>query len=307
MKFRVIMIAAGIAGSIWLPLSPACTNQAKSEQSPLYSAPVAPGNSIAAAPAQASQLAQDASTRDLDAVTKISAAAIAAAKDDIDQTRWVFTAGSIVVSVLVTGFAFLGYQNIRGIAERVRREARRRIDVELGVFRETIRAATDLAVRAQAAMRQVNLAEKWTEAEDNKRSCFRRAIAAIHEARKAAAVLQDDLTERWTHSFEAYCLSSLGRHSEAVSEQVIALQTNADPDPLDLYNLACYYANDQKYDQAKKVLERVIVSTGDNYRCHAAADPDFAEMRKAGMLDDLLKGVSSAEPLEKSPPALPRA
>lgn len=246
-----------------------------------------------------------ASKGDLDAVTEVSSATIAAAKDELDQTKWVFTAGSVVVSFLIAGVGFLGFQNVKGIAESVKREARSRINVELQAFRETISAAAELAVRTQAALRMAYLAEKWSESEDNKFSSFARAIGAIRDARSAATRLKDARTVAWTHSFEAYCLRGQERYDEAVSEQLIAVQSE-ERDPLDLYNLACYQALNRQPEQAKKTLELAIGTAGDRYRRHAAGDPDFAEMRASGALDELLKGVVAEEP-DKSVSPLPRA
>lgn len=79
-----------------------------------------------------------------------------------------FTAGSVVVSFLLAGVGFLGFQNVKGIAESVKREARSRIDGELLAFRETVNAAAELAVRTQAALRMAYLAEKWSESEDKR-------------------------------------------------------------------------------------------------------------------------------------------
>lgn len=140
-------------------------------------------------------------------------------------------------------------------------------------------------------------------AEDNRLSCFARAIDAVRDARGAAEKLKDSRTVAWTHSFEAYCLRAQGRYGEAVSEQLIAVQLE-ERDPLDLYNLACYQALNGQPEQAKKTLELAIGSAGERYRRHAAGDPDLAEMRASGVLNELLKGVAAEEP-EKSVPLVP--
>jgi hypothetical protein len=246
-----------------------------------------------------------ASKADLDAVTEVSNATIAAAKDEIDQTKWVFAAGSVVISLLLAGAGFLGFQNVKGIAESVKREARSRIDGELHAFRETVNAAAELAVRTQAALRMAYLAEKWSESEDNRFSCFARAIGAIRDARSAAIRLDDIRTVAWTHSFEAYCLRGQERYGEAVTEQLIAVQSE-ERDPLDLYNLACYQALSRQPEQAKRTLEAAIGTAGERFRRHAAGDPDFAAMRASGALNELLKGVVAEEP-DKSVPPVPKA
>lgn len=311
-KLYGVYLVALLCPAIWASLA-AAAHQASSPAVNATAAPVGRTTDSAAdldvktvdAIGKTSTAAIAASKGDLDAVTEVSNAAIAAAKDELDQTKWVFTAGSVVISVLIAGIGFLGFQNVKGIAEGVKREARSRIDGELRVFRETINAAAELAVRTQAALRMAYLAEKWSESEDNRFSSFSRAIDAIRDARSAATKLKDGRTVAWTHSFEAYCLRGQERYSEAVGEQLIAVQSE-ERDSLDLYNLACYQALNGQPEPAKKTLELAIGTAGDRYRRHAAGDPDFAAMRASGALDELLRGVAAEEP-EKSIPPVPGA
>jgi hypothetical protein len=58
--------------------------------------------------------------------------------------------------------------------------------------------ATQIAVRTQAALRLVFLAEKWAETEGNQQGCYQKAITAIREVRAAAVTLQDLDTQAWT-------------------------------------------------------------------------------------------------------------
>jgi hypothetical protein len=102
----------------------------------------------------------------LDAISKVSERAITAASASVDQIKWIFSIASLVISGLIGVLGFLGYQNVRSISAGIREEARVRIDKELAEFNRAVRSAAKLALRTQAAMRQVYVAEKWSESDD---------------------------------------------------------------------------------------------------------------------------------------------
>lgn len=228
------------------------------------------------------------------ALSKVSESAIAAATASVEQIKWIFSVASLVVTVLIGVIGFLGYQNVRGISETIREEARSRIDRELKEFTGTVQTATQLALRTQAAMRQVYLAEKWSESSESQRQNFRNAIEAIKEARNCASTLADRATEGWTYIFEAYCLRGLKRYSEAIAQQLAGMNLLERSDPLDYYNLGCFYALVNNESAAKVNLARAIELGGELYRRHATRDADLAPMRDAGKLKGLIETDTSA-------------
>jgi hypothetical protein len=174
----------------------------------------------------------------------------------------------------------------RGIGEAIREEARARIDRELE--QATVQSAAKLALRTQAAMRQVALAEKGSESGDTRRQNLRNAIEAIREARGCATHLGDKATEGWTYMFEAFCLRGLSRYQEAIAQQLTGMNLLERSDALDYYNLACFYALVENDTGTRQNLVRAIELGGELWRRHARVDADLAAMREAGRLADLL-------------------
>lgn len=132
----------------------------------------------------------------MQAVAQVSAAAIKSSQDAVDQVKWVFSVASIVVTGLLGVLAFLGFQNMRSVAESAREEARRRVDEEIAAAQKIISLATQVVVRPAAALRLVSLAEKWAETTGIQRSCFKLAITVIRDVRSAADGLKDETTQR---------------------------------------------------------------------------------------------------------------
>jgi tetratricopeptide (TPR) repeat protein len=264
---------------------------------PSHATPVAP------VPAPVSSVSLD-----LQAVAQISAAAIKASQDSLDQIKWVFSIGSLLITGLVAVLGFLGFQNIRNVSKSVRDEARKRVDEELAAAKITISVATQLAVRSQAALRLAFLAERWAEDEGNKTACYRKAISAIRDVRSAAETLDDPSTLSWTHSFEAYCLGATKQYQDAISEQLIAMQLAIMDEPLDHYNAACYYALLGNGEAAASQLRVAIENGGERFRTYAKNDLDFLRVRDETRVVDLLgprHALSPMEAPEKAPPPIP--
>jgi hypothetical protein len=180
--------------------------------------------------AQALAAIEKSNYQSIDAVTRSSIATYAAAKDVLEHTEWVVSIASLIIGGVVGLAVFFGFKNIRGIAESVRAEAIKQVKEERAESTRMMRAVTMFTIRAQAALRQALAAEQWSELDSNRQEAWNHAIVAIKEARSAITNLSENIldtrTESWTYSFEAYCLRALGRHDEAIAQQVIALQVS---------------------------------------------------------------------------------
>jgi hypothetical protein len=110
------------------------------------------------------------------------------------------------------------------------------------------------------------------------------------------------------HTFEAYCLRALKRYSEAVEEQLISMQLVTVDEPLDHYNLACYYALVGNASAAGAQLKLTIEGGGERFKTYAKNDADFTAVRDQREITEILGPPEAINPTsapDKTAPGLP--
>lgn len=305
-----LWLAAGTL-ALWAAAAPSCRAAAEATPAPVPTpvATPAPGAPTSATPVGSREAATTpADGAQLKAISEISSMTIKASQDVVEQTKWIFTVLSVLLTGLLAVLAFLGFQNIRNVADSVRDEARRRVDTEITELHRIISLWTQIAVRTQAALRLGSIADKLPPTDANRQSYLQRAIAAVRDVRLAAESLDDRATVTWTYSFEAYCLRGLRQYANAIAVQIIAMQMSEIDDPMDHYNAACFYALAGNAESAVVQLGLAIQSGGERYKTYAKSDLDFALIRNVAEVIALVgppEPGSAVDAPEKGAPPLP--